>query len=248
MTDEPTKAELIDRIESLEEQQAEFAAEQEQVLGLFEQFKQGQISRRSFLTAVAAVGGVGLLAAGRSRAAPSWGSSTGKVGTSSTPLSEGYIQTLKSQSFTTESVDFTGVTPDYRLGAFGSKNETSNQTTTSTSYTGIFTLTGGVDISAIPDGMSLYGRFVIRMKNDTSNETTSARPNFFDPETGNSDAITELAVSVTDTSFQFADSGWTQISTNLSGFILPNTIRGKVTGGTGTFVYQDATVLLAGVA
>jgi hypothetical protein len=104
MTDEPTKAELIDRIESLEEQQAKFAAEQEQVLGLIEQFKQGQISRRSFLTAVAAVGGVGLVA-GRSRAAPSWGSSTGKTGTSSTPLSEGYIQTLKSQSFTTEKID-----------------------------------------------------------------------------------------------------------------------------------------------
>jgi hypothetical protein len=101
MTDEPTKADLIDRIESLEEQQAELAAEQEQVLGLFEQFKEGQISRRAFLTAVAAVGGVGLVA-GRSRAAPSWGSSTGAIGTSSTPLSEGYIQTLKSQSFTTE--------------------------------------------------------------------------------------------------------------------------------------------------
>jgi len=106
MTDEPTKAELIDRIESLEEQQAEFAAEQEQVLGLFEQFKQGQISRRSFLTAVAAVGGVGLVA-GSTRAAPSWGSSTGKIGTSSTPLSEGYIQTLKSESFTTDEATVT---------------------------------------------------------------------------------------------------------------------------------------------
>ena len=101
MTDEPTKADLIERIESLEEQQAEFAAEQEQVLGLFEQFRRGRISRRSFLTAVAAVGGVGLVA-GRSRAAPSWGSSSGTTGTSSTPLSEGYIQTLKSQTVTTE--------------------------------------------------------------------------------------------------------------------------------------------------
>jgi hypothetical protein len=100
MTDDTT-ADLRERVNDLEAQIDDLRGEHEQVLGLFDQFKSGQISRRTFLTAVAAVGGVGLMA-GQTTAAPSWGSATGNIGTSSTPLNEGYIKTLKSQSIDTD--------------------------------------------------------------------------------------------------------------------------------------------------
>jgi len=107
MTEKPTRDELISRIETLEQQQKQLRAEQNQVQSLFQQFKNGQISRRAFMTAVAAIGGVGFIT-GRSRAAPSWGNSTGNIGTSSTPLANGYIQNLRSQMLNTDDAMVTG--------------------------------------------------------------------------------------------------------------------------------------------
>jgi len=87
-----TVAELESRIEKLEEEQQELVAEQDQVLSLFEQFKHGQISRRAFLTSVAAVGGVGLMAANAS-ADGDWANASGYSGTQSNPLNEVWAAT-----------------------------------------------------------------------------------------------------------------------------------------------------------
>ena len=78
---------LEERIAELESTQAELEAEQQQVVGLFEQFKNGNISRRAFLGSVAAIGGIGL-AAGNATAAPNYGSATGQTGTESSPLNK----------------------------------------------------------------------------------------------------------------------------------------------------------------
>jgi len=110
-----TVAELESRIEKLEEQQQELVAEQDQVLSLFEQFKHGQISRRAFLTSVAAVGGVGLMAANAS-ADGDWANASGYSGTQSNPLNEVWAATGEFQDV---NVDGTVNTEKYLLGDRG---------------------------------------------------------------------------------------------------------------------------------
>jgi len=103
MTDEITKRELANRVEELESELQEMQQEQSQVTGLFEKLKGGEISRRTFLTAVSAVAGIGYTAGTvTAQTDPSWGNSTGNVGEEGKPIRYGYIQDLYTQSIDTE--------------------------------------------------------------------------------------------------------------------------------------------------
>jgi hypothetical protein len=109
----PTTDELLERIETLEQEQAKLqkkyqvAKEQnEQVLNLFEQFKSGSISRRAFLTSVSAVAGISWLA-GSADAAPNWSNAAGNSGTESEPLKNVYAQNGTFQSVSTDSLNIT---------------------------------------------------------------------------------------------------------------------------------------------
>jgi hypothetical protein len=99
-TEDITKAELIERVEQLEQHQEELRAEQNQVLSLFQQLKAGRISRRAFMTAVAAVGGVGYLA-GTAQADPEWTNATGKIGEEAKPLNNGWVRNFYTESLST---------------------------------------------------------------------------------------------------------------------------------------------------
>ena len=113
---------LEEQVEALVEQNQQLKAQNKKVSNLFQQFKQGAISRRAFMTSVAALGGVGY-AAGSASAAPDWGASTGNVGEEAQPLSYGYIQDLHSETFSTERITsgavfaggFSGADADARL-------------------------------------------------------------------------------------------------------------------------------------
>jgi len=75
---------------------ADLNEQQQQVLGMFEQVKQGKISRRTFMAAVTAMGGLGLgvgSVVGHTTS-PGWDSATGTIGTDSTPLDRGFIRDL----------------------------------------------------------------------------------------------------------------------------------------------------------
>ncbi|MFY4814517.1 hypothetical protein ACOJIV_17740 [Haloarcula sp. AONF1] len=97
-----------ERIDELEEEQAnikkQYQATKEQnnkVLNLFEQFKSGGISRRTFLSSVTAVAGLGWLA-GSARGEPNWSNATGNSGEESKPLKNVYAQNAYHQSVSTK--------------------------------------------------------------------------------------------------------------------------------------------------
>jgi len=150
---------------------------------------------------------------------------------------------ITANSVNTDGVDYNALTPDYRLQTFNLPIESSNQTTTSTDYTTLFELGGVVDVGDIPLNTSLYGRLIIANINDTSSETTFARPTVL----GGGGALPELEVSRTSTSFGIADSGWTEITTALSGNQRAWAIEGKVSGGTGEYFNNNLSLQLAGV-
>jgi len=152
-------------------------------------------------------------------------------------------------SVNTDAVNYNGVVPDYRIVALRSPVEDSDQTTVSTSFEIIYDMNGNFDLGELPSGMTLYGRFVAVLRNDTSDETTTARPAVRQFVDEGIDELPELDISVTSTSLTKADSGWVEITTPLSsdGFEEAE-IRAKVSGGTGTVEYQTFRLEFAGVS
>jgi DNA-binding protein H-NS len=105
-----TTDELLDRIEELEQEQAQLQTQlaqtkeqYQQVTGLFEQFKTGKISRRAFLTSVTALAGVGF-AAGNASAAPDYTNASGVAGTERQPLSSANIKQLNAQQIGSDTI------------------------------------------------------------------------------------------------------------------------------------------------
>jgi len=108
--------------------------------------------------------------------------------------------------------------------------------TSSTSYSTVAQMNGGLLTNSQPDGVTLYGRFYARMSNNTSNETVFLRPKIeeLDPNFAGV-SIGELEISVTGTSDQTADSGWTQLTSLKSDALYsPFQIQMKVSAGTGS--------------
>jgi len=106
--------------------------------------------------------------------------------------------------------------------------------TSSTSYEVVADSTGSFDLVSNPPGTAIYGRFVARIKNNTSSETTFARPLIGDSD-GGFESLSELEISVSG-DFKTVDSGWVEITSVSTDDIYVNTnIEAKVTGGTGSF-------------
>lgn len=99
--------ELQRELDTLRETVAELQRERDQTLSLVQQPAEGQISRRAFVAAVSGAAGVGMMAADAT-AAPSFGSSSGKIGTDAEPLTRVVSATVRSQ---TVRVDETLVLP-----------------------------------------------------------------------------------------------------------------------------------------
>lgn len=97
-------AQLRERVDTLESQQ-------QRTRSLIEQFQEGAISRRTFLAAVGGAAGVTALAS-NARAAPSWGSATGQIGTSSEPLNQAYVKDVRAKTLDTEQISSTSVSTD----------------------------------------------------------------------------------------------------------------------------------------
>lgn len=133
------------------------------------------------------------------------------------------------------------VTPTYRLTEFHRPKEGINQTTTSTSLENIFILGGAIDVGNIPEHTTLHGRFIIGLSNDTSSETTTATPK----TNGSGTLLSELEVSATGTGFQLVDSGWTEITSGLSGIERDWRVEGKVSAGTGEFFANNVSLFIA---
>lgn len=107
-TDDTTLAQRVDQLEARLDEQQDY---QQQVQGLIDQFASGNISRRAFLTALAAAGAGGYLlshSVGIARADPEWQNATGDIGTEQTPLANGWVQNFHSQSFSTSKIDSKG--------------------------------------------------------------------------------------------------------------------------------------------
>lgn len=109
---------LRQRIEELESEQERLRKQyevtkdqNERVLNLFQQFKHGKISRRSFLASVTAIAGIGYLAgSARAQVSPNWSNASGSSGTESKPLKNvfaknAYIQSFDIESLSTEKID-----------------------------------------------------------------------------------------------------------------------------------------------
>jgi hypothetical protein len=105
MTDDNTDTTLAQRVDQLEDRLDEALGHQERVEALVRQFATGQISRRTFLTSIAAVGGGAYLLSGRARADPEWGNATGESGTEQTPLKYIYAKNAIHESIDTDLAD-----------------------------------------------------------------------------------------------------------------------------------------------
>lgn len=118
--------------------------------------------------------------------------------------------------------------------------------TSSTSFTRVEVSWGFLLLASIPQDAVRY-RYVCYMENDTSNETTTSRPELQN-ESMNTTPITECEVSVTSTSPTFADSGWEDPSsiTPTESFRV-RAFQAKVSVGTSTGTLHSPT-LIAGVS
>lgn len=153
-------------------------------------------------------------------------------------------------AFATDGLDYNSLTPDYRLSGpwVQSQGATSNQTTTNTSYTKIYDVAGAMDVSDIPTNATLYGRFYMLMKISNSSSTVFARPRVTDENGNGGTTLTELEISHTgDTNFDLADSGWTEITSSISGIVTGSQFEGKVSADTGTYSFVRQGLVFAGV-
>jgi len=152
--------------------------------------------------------------------------------------------TFEADSVSTDVVGITGAGDLYKTDEFATIQNNpvvidSEQTTTSTSYSTIHNSKGVFDLGNNPPATSLYGLFITVMRNDTGGETTSAVPRLFGLG-GDVKEMSELELSVTDTSKTRVSTGWTEITTSLTDDFYGWTYRGKVTAGTGAFNFSSA--------
>lgn len=210
---------------------------------------EGLLSRRDLIQGGAFAGAAGLLvgaSASPAAADASASDSDGDVGAPNNRV-DGFFDGVGANSVQTDALNIAG-SQLYASGEFAEiqtwrPDANSDQTTTSTSYTTIWGQNPPwIDLDNIPDAASGYVRLIQRMKNDTSNETTSARVEAFDSGF-NFDQLTETEVSVTNTSLDLVDSGWVEITTVPDDSIYLPRIQGKVSGGTGTFRWNEAAIL-----
>ncbi|WP_282347424.1 hypothetical protein [Haloferax volcanii] len=103
---------------------------------------------------------------------------------------------------------------------------------TSSSYADVGAMTGYVNQSDMPSGMTLFGRYFALIYNDASGETITSRPRVNDLA-GNSVALPELEITQEGgDNTSRSDTGWTKI-TSVSTDFNGRSIESKVTGGTG---------------
>jgi len=121
-----------------------------------------------------------------------------------------------------------------KLPVFSARHITSEVSTTSTSYVTIV----DSDVLINPKWFQLqklYLRFLAHLKNSTSGETTYAR--LYRQHAGT--VVDGTEVSVTNTAYQIADSGWVDI-TGEEG-LESYQVQMKVSGGTG---YCNSAILI----
>lgn len=115
---------------------------------------------------------------------------------------------------------------------------------TATSFTNVVSMAGSVSWDNLPAGATLYGRFLVRMRNATTSESITARPKFFDAVSRGPREFSTLEVSTDSDTFTNLDSGWVDVSSDFGGNgvnYLPR-IEAKVTAGTGEFETREAAV------
>jgi hypothetical protein len=108
----------------------------------------------------------------------------------------------------------------------------------STSYVSVADLFGGVNYGLIPDGATLYGRYIVLV--DPGGNTMMTFPRCHDISNGTTVDLTELEISSSATGSTTVDSGWTEITTQFYNDTLLSgrAIKAKVDSGTGEFVSQ----------
>jgi len=100
---------------------------------------------------------------------------------------------------------------------------------------------GGVSPASASDGLTLYGRFSVRMQIEnpsSAGDQVYARPVLMDRISGNQVfvSLSELEVSTDATSNTQVDSGWTKItSLDANGLYIILFMESKVDSGTGSF-------------
>lgn len=175
---DPSTDELLQRIEELEQQQEQLNGQQQQIGNLFEQFKNGVISRRAFMGAVTAAAGAGALVGNASahNASPSWGSSSGQIGSSSTPTDRAFVRDFHAESVITGSATIGGATalPVVDKGNIGNLSGTgaSSETYGSTGFKTIFDFASAVDIH----GGHIVGWAISDLRFTWDDDTTDTMP------------------------------------------------------------------------
>lgn len=261
-TENQSASELAEKIEALEDRQRQQAQtiqelrnEISEVHSVSAEDEQGRswdlqslmdigLTRRAAMVAIGVMltGGTLVQAIGTAEAA-GFNDGDGQIGDSNSRF-DWYADAID-----TNLVNYNGLTPDYRLESFRTPTESSDQSTTSTSYTQVLLYHGHLKLDQMPSALTLYGRLKVRVRNDTSNESVSVRPRIYDGANGTYRNLTSLELSGTSTSDTVLDSGWTDISGDidqLSALHRAPSLEMKVSGGTGTVNYQSTQLDIAG--
>lgn len=132
----------------------------------------------------------------------------------------------------------------FRVGA--SSLEAADAASTSSSYAGTQGQSiGAVHVNDIPSGTKLYGRLVALITNDTAGETTFTQPRLQDQS--NFIPVPEAEVSATGTGFTPVDSGFVEITTDVSSLTIARASpQVRASGGTGTVIGGAWTFELVG--
>ena len=123
---------------------------------------------------------------------------------------------IDANSVRTDAVNHNGVTPDFHTYFVTSWQEDEDQTTNSTTYEVGLNGEAAANVGEIPDGMTLYGRFIASISISVSTETVSAVPEFTEP---GEDAVEILSLEVSSNetaSGRFTDSGWVEVTEDLN--------------------------------
>lgn len=123
------------------------------------------------------------------------------------------------------------------------REDQTDATTTSTSYTPIFSANGWVDLDNVPAAASVYARLVWRMKISSGSETVFGRVDMWD-SSNNQTALTETEVSTSSTANVTLDSGWVEVTSISADGVYRPDFRGKVSSGTGTYRTEWCGILI----